>query len=315
MVSLIIPIYNRAHLIEETLQSIMTQTFINWECIIIDDGSTDNTIDVIKAFTKKDERFKVHKRPVNIQKGPSACRNYAVSISKGNYIQFFDSDDIMHPDHLRLKVDAIKDQDIVVCKLKQFSKVFTDDLFLEDRDEVLILPEKPFEAFATGQFEMMMVAPLWKKKTLQKFLPIREDLHLLEDHELHARALSSDLDIVVINKSLIYYRVDLQSSTNNFYKDLNTGLWSYLEAKSTVLGLSESLYIKLAILKNVLGYFRAALAMRNFEAANTCLHFIAVQKLTYNFNLKMKIKRITFFFNLFKIVKKGDTFFKPLFKL
>ncbi|MBP0904526.1 glycosyltransferase family 2 protein [Mariniflexile gromovii] len=314
MISIIIPIYNREYLIEETLQSIKTQTYQNWECIIVDDGSHDNTAEVTKNLIKNDSRFRFFERPKIINKGPSACRNYAFEKVRGGYIQFFDSDDIMHPEHLKLKIENIKDNDLVICKLKEFSGPFKSyDLYQPTND--IYKPKNSFEDFVIGEFPMMMVAPLWKKCVLQKYMPMREDLHILEDHELYARALFEKKEIAIINQDLIYYRVGETSSTNNFYKQVDFGLSSYFEAKRTVLKLSKSKKIKLAILKMTLGFFRQALAERNFKAAKKCLDFIKFESLCFNLSLKFKFMRIRFFYFIFKIVKKGDTKFKPLFKI
>lgn len=316
MVSIIIPIYNRAQLVEETLISIKSQVFKDWECIIVDDGSTDNTVEKVKFFIKEDNRFQIFERPLTIAKGPSSCRNYAFTKIKGEFIQFFDSDDIMHPNHLDLKMKAIKENDAVVCKLKVFSGNFNSKFFSEeDETPNLVKPKNLFEAFVTGEFPMMMVAPLWKTSSISPYLPLREDMHILEDHELYARALSQNKTIAIVNRELIYYRVGINSSTNSFYSNIDYGLASYLEAKKTVLKISQTKPVKLSILKMTLGFFRQALAERNFNAANTCVRFIKDNKLCYNFILKLKYTRIKFFYAIFKIVQKGDTKFKPLFKL
>ena len=75
LVSIIIPTYNREHLIGETLNSIIAQTHTNWECIVVDDGSTDNTEEVLKNYKEKDKRFIFLKRPDNLPKGANTCRN------------------------------------------------------------------------------------------------------------------------------------------------------------------------------------------------------------------------------------------------
>ena len=315
MVSIVIPIYNREHLIEETIQSIKAQTYAYWECIIVDDGSTDNTIAVTEVLITNDSRFQLFKRPEHVTKGPSACRNFAISKMQGDYIQFFDSDDIMHPEHLQLKMEVINDKDVVVCQLQEFSGAFDSKLFLEAKQPIIKISTNIFEDFATGTFPMLMVAPLWKTTSLKPYLPIREDLHILEDHELYARALFNTQQVAIVNKPLIFYRVGAQSSTNSFYTNIDYGLQSYFEAKQTVLKLLKSNKIKLAILKMTLGFFRQALAERNFKAARQCLDFISKEDLAYNFILKLKCARIRFFYAIFKVIKKGDTKFKPLFKL
>ena len=75
LVSIIIPTFNRAHLIGETLDSILAQTYTHWECLITDDGSTDNSIEIIQEYVTKDTRFKLFTRPANRPKGANACRN------------------------------------------------------------------------------------------------------------------------------------------------------------------------------------------------------------------------------------------------
>ncbi|MFH6769648.1 glycosyltransferase family 2 protein [Gaetbulibacter aquiaggeris] len=122
MVSIIIPIYNRAHLVGETLDSILNQTYENWECILVDDGSTDNTEEVIGEYVEKDARFKYYKRPEERPKGANACRNYGFELSKGTYINWFDSDDIMLKNFISCKLKAIEETsfDFVFSKTVNF---------------------------------------------------------------------------------------------------------------------------------------------------------------------------------------------------
>tara|TARA_R100000935_G_scaffold7556_5_gene15982 strand:- start:11810 stop:12364 length:555 start_codon:yes stop_codon:yes gene_type:complete len=129
-VSIIMATYNRAHFIEETLVSIQNQTYKNWECIIIDDGGTDNTLEILQPFLLKDNRFKYLKRPSNHIKGLPGCRNFGIDKAKGEYIIFFDDDDIIHPDNLgicvatlvKFKVDYIRYLREVF--IQKFSKKF-----------------------------------------------------------------------------------------------------------------------------------------------------------------------------------------------
>ncbi|NJM80309.1 MAG: hypothetical protein HC854_13120 [Flavobacterium sp.] len=161
----------------------------------------------------------------------------------------------------------------------------------------------------------MMVAPLWKKQVLDEFMPIREDLHILEDHELYARILSKHTNYNFINEELIYYRVGGVSLLNQFYKDVTFGLDSFLEAKKTVLQLSNSPKIKLAILKETLSLFRMALAQKKHKVAYKCLLFCKRQKLFYSLTLKLKMIRIYILYTFVLLTKKGDTFFKKWFKV
>ena len=100
LVSIIIPTYNRAHLIGETLDSVLAQTYRNWECIVVDDGSTDYTDELLEFYIEKDSRIQYCHRPKDRRKGANACRNYGFELSKGEYVNWFDSDDLMTGNHI-----------------------------------------------------------------------------------------------------------------------------------------------------------------------------------------------------------------------
>lgn len=108
LVSIIIPVYNRANIIAETLESVINQTYENWECIIVDDGSTDNTVAVLNTYSEKDSRIKVYTRPFVKRKGASSCRNYGFYKSKGSFIQYLDSDDLISENKLEVQVGLLE---------------------------------------------------------------------------------------------------------------------------------------------------------------------------------------------------------------
>lgn len=105
LVSIIIPTYNSSQYIEETLQSVFSQTYVNWECIIIDDGSTDNSKEIALLYCKKDNRFKYYYQQ---NAGPSSARNYGLLLAKGDYIQFLDADDVLLPDRFSVLINEYK---------------------------------------------------------------------------------------------------------------------------------------------------------------------------------------------------------------
>lgn len=123
VVSIIIPTYNRAHLIGETLDSILKQTYTNWECIVIDDGSTDATEEVMDDYLNSDSRVYYHHRPHKHLPGGNGARNYGLSLAQGDYVIFFDSDDLMTEDHVQIKIDAIETSgvDYVITKTKFYN--------------------------------------------------------------------------------------------------------------------------------------------------------------------------------------------------
>lgn len=121
-IAIIIPVYNRAELLPETLDSIMKQTFTDWECILVDDRSTDHSLAVMEAYQKKDDRIKVYKRPKELKKGANACRNLGFKKSTASHIKWFDSDDIMLPNHLEISYRVLVENhlDFVVTDTVNF---------------------------------------------------------------------------------------------------------------------------------------------------------------------------------------------------
>jgi len=113
LISVIIPTYNRAHLIKRSVESVLNQTYKNIELIIVDDGSTDNTKEVIDSIN--DKRI-VYVKQEN--QGASAARNKGIDLANGKYIAFQDSDDVWHLDKLEKQVHILKQNnaDVVFCK-------------------------------------------------------------------------------------------------------------------------------------------------------------------------------------------------------
>jgi glycosyltransferase involved in cell wall biosynthesis len=100
--SIVIPTYNRGHLIDETIKSVLKQTYQNYEIIIVDDGSTDNTQQLINTFS--DKRIKYYKKN---NEERSIARNFGLNKAKGNYVYLLDSDDIIYSHHLKTAFEFI----------------------------------------------------------------------------------------------------------------------------------------------------------------------------------------------------------------
>lgn len=103
------PAYNCENYIKKALDSVINQTYKNWELIVVDDCSTDKTADIIKEFIKKDKRIKYHKLDKNY--GAAIARNKAIDIANGKYIAFLDSDDVWFPQKLTKQIKFMEDND------------------------------------------------------------------------------------------------------------------------------------------------------------------------------------------------------------
>lgn len=234
LISIIIPTYNRAHLIGETLDSILVQTYPNWECIVVDDGSTDTTADVMREYIKKDNRFQYHQRPINKIKGPNSCRNYGFEMSNGEYIKWFDSDDVMLPYLLEKQVLSFaKNVEMSVCKLSYFD--FERRVPIKEN---IISSKNLIEDYLIGNVTFYISGPLWKRIFLEKQNQLfDESLTNLDDWDFNLRMLYQKPSITYNNEVLILYRVHADSLSQEINKLAFTEIQSEFEARRKHLKL------------------------------------------------------------------------------
>jgi len=129
VVSVIIICYNYGKYLSEAIQSIVDQTYTDWECIVIDDGSTDNTKKIATEFAFRDARiFYIHQQ----NSGPSAARNTGLRVAKGEYVQFLDADDYIHPKKIEEQVVFLRnnpDVDLVYGDVITFKDIANEERF------------------------------------------------------------------------------------------------------------------------------------------------------------------------------------------
>jgi glycosyltransferase involved in cell wall biosynthesis len=222
LVSIIIATYNRASIIEETLDSIKEQTFLNWECIIVDDGSTDNSEEVLLSYIKKDSRFKFLKRPLNVPKGPNGSRNYGIFNSKGTYVMSLDDDDWILPDHINEKV-LVFEEDTTVDAVLSKTILVNDDKKIIREEKRTRLSNNLLEDFITLKISWYMHDVMWRSSFLKDKELYNQDLLKWLDRDFHIRRLIENPNIVLVNKYLSLYRIHANSnSSNSNYKVLET---------------------------------------------------------------------------------------------
>jgi glycosyltransferase involved in cell wall biosynthesis len=138
VISVIVPCYNQAHFLEECLQSVEEQSFTNWECVIVDDGSPDNTEEIGLKWQSKDERF-VYVKKVN--GGLSSARNYGIERAKGRYILPLDCDDKIGKDYIKLGLQVFREKEnigVVYSKARYFGAI-NRPWILADYDKKFLL--------------------------------------------------------------------------------------------------------------------------------------------------------------------------------
>lgn len=241
LISIIIPTYNRAHLLCETIKSIQDQTYTEWECIIVDDGSTDDTENVISDFIEGDSRITYYKKPPHIPKGPSAARNYGFLKSSGSFINWFDSDDLMHPKKLETDLKHIHsgDYDFTISQ-SSFFKV--NGAPKKRYWNKTIWSEDPINDFICKKIGWGINSPLWLKKSLESYnLIFDEHLMTADDFKYHIQAMQSGLKPIVIDAELVRIR-EHGNRLNNYPDKASNKLktYVYLLQHHKILGLNEN---------------------------------------------------------------------------
>lgn len=316
LVSIIIPTYNRAHLIGETLDSVLAQTYQNWECIVVDDGSTDNTETLLKHYVKKDARFQYHKRPDTHMPGGNGARNYGFALSKGAYINWFDSDDVMLPDKIETKYKYFRENktlDVVFCECESFfvekeKEIKLQSFFLNynnfERDLIL---RKLFVPTASG---------LWRKKSIQN-IRFDETLVQSQDYDFLISAFQFTLKRHEIKQTLFKFRRENKSISNE-YKDGNVNhIKSYLKVKLRIINLyKHDSVIEKGISNHILGGLNSVLLKKNKAAigvyVNTLNNFVANNK---NSLLKQKWQFLKSVVLLISITGLGAYRLRSLFRI
>ncbi len=180
LVSIILPTYNRAGLISAALDSLLRQTYQKWECIIIDDGSTDDTVNVLKTY---DDPRIVYVYQEN--RGVSAARNTGISRCKGNMIALLDSDDEWLPKKLEKQLSYMIEKGFEVCQ--------TDEIWIRNGKRVNQKSKygKPEGWFFEASLEMCLISPsctIFTRKAWEYIGPFDVEMPSCEDYDMWLRA-------------------------------------------------------------------------------------------------------------------------------
>jgi glycosyltransferase involved in cell wall biosynthesis len=213
MISIIIPVFNREKLIIDTLISITEQSYKNFECIVIDDGSTDDTVSVVKEYASKDSRIKIYKIPSYFKKTATVCRNYGYTLSKGDYICWFDSDDIMPKDSLLDRVNLLfnSSYDFILGRMMNFYDD-VNNLFDEKKSILQASTTNPASEYITGRFWFQTSIPLFKKSFLNKFKKhFDENLTFHDEAEFYIRILLSSPNFSSVDSVVTLRRIHSNS--------------------------------------------------------------------------------------------------------
>lgn len=205
LVSIIIPSYNKELYIRESILSVVNQTYQNWELIIIDDLSIDNTIEIIREFCRNEKRISYFINSKN--SGANYSRNLGLEKALGEYILFFDADDILLPNCLKERVENIVlgNYDFCVFSMGVFKNKIGDSSYVWKPNS-----NKPLNDFMQHKLPWSILQPIWKASFLKSFKGFDESFSRFQDVELHTRILFTQPKNyrLVVSEPDCYYRID-----------------------------------------------------------------------------------------------------------
>lgn len=242
LISIIVPCYNQAHFLDQTLESVLKQTYLNWECLVINDGSKDQTEQVAKKWVAKDIRFKYIYKDNG---GLSSARNSGLDNAKGEYVVFLDSDDCIASHKLEesLNISIQKNLDIVISDFRMFYKE-TSEL------------KSPFCNLKAQEFTLKTIVLNWDTEftipihcgffssNLFKNVRFNESLKAKEDWFMWIEVFKQKPEVAYLDKVFAFYRKNPKSMTSNLsYMRTNTDK-AYLEIYPTLNTKLQPLFLE-----------------------------------------------------------------------
>lgn len=229
-ISIIVPCYNQGSYLDECLQSVLEQSYTNWECIIVNDGSTDNTDTLAKNWADKDSRFHYLYKENG---GISSARNAGLEKASGDYIQFLDSDDLIHREKFAKSLSGAKEYPLI---LSQFT-IYTNSTHYPSYNRI----EKDFATFENIvfgwnlNFTIPIHCALISRKLLEGFM-FDPALSINEDWLMWIYITKNNPEVLLIDEPLAHYRKEDDK------KSLSSDPYKVLRQRITVLPILKKLY-------------------------------------------------------------------------
>lgn len=286
LISVIIPVYNGEKYIKKCLESVINQTYNNIEIIVVDDGSTDKTSEIIKKIANKDKRI-VHIKSMN--HGVSTARNLGIKKAKGEYLTFVDSDDTIQSNYVAYLYEIIKNNDCEIALTRYPNKIIENHEYAIDNknDDAIVLNGI---LAAKEMLSYKIVISSWNKMYKRKMITdnkifFNKELSYGEGFDFVIRAFLVSKNIALSNKKIYNYRVDNPNSVMTHYKE------------KLVIGSLDSQQCILKNINNLNDIYDKSLLIKTWKYSNwhtycDCLNtIIGCNAKKSNINLYKKIKK------------------------
>jgi len=225
-ISVIVPSYNCSTLISETISSVLSQSYSNWELIIVDDGSTDDTMSVVSYWSEKDQRIYAYGR-LSAIKGASSCRNEGAQNASGKYLLFLDADDLLAPECLESRIHCIEKSgvELLVSRMEEFCKIPGDmgrlkNLYPNDDDDSYL------KMYLRLRVPWQTSCALWHKPFFHSIGGFDPLFSRLQDPEIHTKALfqrPEAIKVITVGAPDCFYRVSGRRRVGS-YKFIDNGI-------------------------------------------------------------------------------------------
>ena len=284
-ITAVVPCYNYGHYLTRALQSIYNQTYKNWECIIVDDGSSDNTADIARQWVNQDSRFILISQD---NAGLPAARNVGVKHATGQFIQFLDADDTLQPDKWMTQLELFNSQPDGAVVYSSFEFENEHGKRYTPEPSHYLIPKAGTLPGLILEWEYGFILPihcfLFCKKDLVAVQFFSEGIPTHEDLDLHLRLAMSDVRFIHHPGRLATYHVH-SSSMSRDYTRMQLG---YLIVLGRAFYIAKSVKIRLMLLMRF-----------GIEVNQSFIHFIRRRKINF---AKVLLKNNHPFFTLASIL-------------
>lgn len=220
-ISIITPVYNCEKLIGNTIETVINQTYTNWEMLLVDDCSTDNSEKIIEEYIRKDNRVKYFKLEQN--SGAAVARNYALEKSEGRFIAYLDSDDLWKPEKLEKQVDfMLKHNYAFSCT--DYEKIDEQGNSL---NKIVKIPQKVDYNLFLRNTIIQTVGVMVDTNLTGKELLVMPNIRRRQDAATWCQLLKNGFNCYEVPENLSYYRVVSKSLSSNKFKAVKMNWYWY----------------------------------------------------------------------------------------
>lgn len=284
MISVIIPVYNVENYLRQCLDSILNQTYTDFEVICVNDGSTDNSLNILNEYAKKDSRIKVISQK---NKGLSGARNTGLKFAGGGYVCFVDSDDYVKETYLETFMKYIDQADCVQVNFNTFENTnigtqrFYEQYIHHSKSKLFKMSPKTYCRTHMGVWDT-----IYKREIINKYKIKFPEGKIFEDNLFKYSYICHCKDIYWINKKLYFYQVKRNNSITQTYENNN-------------------IYKKQHKLDRLRNYILIAKHLKKYGFFNKykkALYLLFLKEYKYNFYEKLTKLQITFINKFLKII-------------